>query len=91
VFVSEADKSAASRVERSLAVMVAAVLALSVLSFVAIIIATAAGADGATFGSGIWPTVFLVPYVGLPIGVVLMVVLLILNMRRRLRDSRGSR
>jgi uncharacterized membrane protein YhaH (DUF805 family) len=91
VDVSDADKTASSRIERSLAVMIAAVIGMSIIAFLAIIIATAVGVGGESFSSGVWPAVFLVPYIGLPIGLVLMLVLLIINMRRRLRDARGSR
>ena len=87
--VSDADKTSSSRIERSLAFMIAAVLGLSILSFIAMIIGTAAGVRD--FGEGLWPVIIFLPLIGLPIGLLLMIALLIINMRRRLRDARGSR
>ena len=87
--MSDEEKTPTSRAERSLAFMVAATLGLSVLAFLAVIIGTLAGVRD--FGSGIWPTVIFLPLIGLPIGLVFMIILLVLSMRRRLRDARGSR
>ncbi|MFB2582462.1 hypothetical protein ACEXQD_14535 [Herbiconiux sp. P15] len=87
--MSDADKTASSRAERSLAFMIAAVLGLSILSFIALIVGTAVGVRD--FGEGLWPVIIFLPLVGLPLGLLLMIVLLIINMRRRLRDARGSR
>lgn len=68
--------------------MIAAVLGLSVIAFLALIIGTAAGVTN--FGEGLWPIIIVLPLIGLPIGFVLMIILLVLNMRRRLRDARGG-
>jgi hypothetical protein len=87
--VSDVEKTPASRAERSLAFMVAATIGLSILAFLAVIVGTLLGVHD--FGSGLWPTIILLPLVGLPIGLILMITLLVLNMRRRLRDARGSR
>ncbi|MFK4730887.1 hypothetical protein ROT00_14455 [Agromyces mediolanus] len=78
-----------NRVERILAYMVAGSVGLSVLCIFAVLIATAAGAgadDG--FSRGVWPVVFFVPVVGLPLGFLLLVVLLIVNAVRRSREAR---
>ena len=69
--------------------MVAATVGLSVVSIFAVLIATATGAgadDG--FSQGIWPVVFFIPVVGLPLGFLLLVALLILNAVRRSREAR---
>jgi 1,4-dihydroxy-2-naphthoate octaprenyltransferase len=87
--VSDEEKTPTSRAERSLAFMVAATIGLSVLAFLAVIVGTLLGVRD--FGSGLWPTIIFLPLIGLPIGLVLMIVLLVLNMRRRARDARGSR
>jgi hypothetical protein len=87
--VTDADKTPTSRAERSLAFMVAASIGLSVLAFLAVIIATLAGVRD--FDGGLWPTIILLPLFGLPIGLVLMIVLLVLSTRRRLRDARGGK
>ncbi|WP_440710004.1 hypothetical protein [Herbiconiux sp. YIM B11900] len=87
--MSDADSPSSGRIERALAFMIAATLGLSVLAFLALIVGTAVGVRD--FGEGVWPVIIFLPLIGLPIGFVLMLVLLILNMRRRLRDARGSR
>jgi hypothetical protein len=87
--VSDVEKTPAGRAERALAFAVAATIGLSVLAFLAVIVGTLLGVRD--FGGGLWPTVIFLPLVGLPIGLILMIVLLVLNMRRRLRDARGSR
>lgn len=69
--------------------MVAATVGLSILSFLAIMIATLAGVganDG--FSQGVWPFVLMLPLIGLPIGFVLLIALLIVNGVRRTRESR---
>ena len=68
--------------------MTIGMVGLSVLSFFAIIIGTAmgAGADNG-FSQGIWPTIFILPVIALPIGILLLLALLILNMRRRAREA----
>ncbi|MGX5695613.1 hypothetical protein ACWKWP_05385 [Agromyces soli] len=77
------------RAERVLAYMIAATVGLSVVSIFAVLIATAMGAgadDG--FSQGIWPVVFFIPVVGLPLGFLLLVALLVLNAVRRSREAR---
>lgn len=72
-----------SRLERVLSAMVATVIALSVVSFFAIIIGTWMGMDSGAFSTGIWPTVTFIPLIGLPLGFVLIIVLLVVSTRRR--------
>ena len=71
--------------------MVMAMVALSILAFIGIIVGTAlgAGADNG-FAQGIWPTVFILPVIALPIGMILMVVLLVMNARRRAREANAA-
>ena len=72
--------------------MVAGVVGLSILAFLAIIIGTVAGAgtnDG--FSSGIWPVVFTLPYYGLPLGFLAIVTLMVMTGFRRSREARQSR
>ncbi|WP_104192062.1 hypothetical protein [Cryobacterium sp. Y82] len=81
-----------SRLERVLAYMVASVVGLSILAFIAVIIATAMGVgqnDG--FSRGIWPPIFILPLYGLPIGFVLIIVLIISVGVRRSRAARRDR
>jgi len=72
-----------SRLERVLAAIIGAVIALSVLAFFAIIIGTWAGMGSADFSVGLWPSVTLMPLFGLPVGFVLIIALLIVSTRRR--------
>lgn len=80
-----------SRIERIFAFMVAGIIGLSLICFIALMIATAVGMQRADFASGIWPVVATVPYVGLPIGIILIVILLILGIRRRGRDNAADK
>ncbi|NYF09908.1 hypothetical protein HDC94_001064 [Leifsonia sp. AK011] len=76
--------------ERILAYMVVAAVGLSVLSFLALIIATAVGTTGEQFSAFPWPTIIVLPLVGLPIGLVLMIVLLVLTAVRRGREAKDA-
>ena len=76
------------RGERVLAFMVAAAIGLSILCFIIVIIATAAGLKN--FGTPPWPTVILLPAIGLPIGLALMIALIIVSGLRRGREARDA-
>ncbi len=75
------------RLERVLAYMVAAVILVSLASFVALIIGTGASID---FTTGIWPFVVVLPLVGLPIGFVLIIALLVVSAVRRGRAAKDA-
>jgi hypothetical protein len=79
----------APRVQRILATMVLAIVAMSVLAFLAVIVGTAVGMQSADFAAGIWPAVAVLPLVGLPIACVLLIVVVVLAALRRARDARG--
>jgi hypothetical protein len=81
----------AHRGERVLAFMVASAVGLSIISFLAIIIGTAAGLAAADFSGGVWPIVFVLPLIGLPIGLVLMITLIIVSGLRRGREAKDAR
>ncbi|WP_368497187.1 hypothetical protein [Herbiconiux sp. A18JL235] len=88
--MSEPEASAPGRVERSLAVMIVSVIGLSFICMVVVLVAgLATGGQG--MNTTFWGVLAFIPWIGLPIGLVLMIVLLVLSMRRRLRDARGSR
>lgn len=83
---------AASRLERILAYMVAGVVGLSILAFLAVIIGTAAGAGANNgFGQGVWPLILALPLFGLPIGFVLIIVLMVMTGMRRAREARQNK
>ncbi|TQO20614.1 hypothetical protein FB472_2252 [Rhodoglobus vestalii] len=76
------------RIERVLAYLVAISIALAVLSFVAVVVATAAGQQD--FDTGAWPAVLTMPYFALPLGVAFIIILLVFNGRRRQREYRNG-
>lgn len=77
-----------NRGERILAFMVASAVGLSIIAFLSIIIGTAAGVRN--FGEGIWPVAFVLPLIGLPIGLILMIVLIVTSGLRRGREARDA-
>ena len=68
-----------NRVERVLAYMVASIIVLSLAAFIALIVGTAVGLERDDFAQGIWPTITILPLIGLPIGFVLIIVLLVVS------------
>ena len=86
-----AARATSNRFERVLAFAIAGIVVLSLVCFFAVVIGTAAGAgadDG--FSRGAWPAVFLVPYIGLPLAFLLIVVVLVLSGIRRRRAATGG-
>lgn len=77
----------ASRFERILAFMLLALVLLSVGTFVAIMVGTGQGMGSEDFATGIWPVVVMVPYIGLPLAIVLLITLMISSAVRRARES----
>ncbi len=81
----------ASRLQRILAYIIAALVIVSLVCIAAILIGTAAGQFAAQgSGKGLWPTVFLFPYAALPIAFVLIIVLLIVSARRNRALNRAN-
>jgi len=76
------------RIERTLAYLVAISIALAVISFVAVVVATAMGQTD--FDNGVWPAVITMPYFALPLGVLFIIILVVLNGRRRQREYRNG-
>lgn len=77
-----------NRGERILAFMVASAIGLSLIAFLSIIIGTAAGVRN--FGEGAWPVLIFLPQIGLPFGLILIIVLIVKSGRRRSRESRDA-
>lgn len=78
-------------IERVLAFMIVAIVAISLLCFVAVIAGTSLGVgahDG--FSHGVWPTVFMVPYIGLPVAFLMIIALLSSNAVRRRRTAAAA-
>lgn len=79
-----------NRLERALAYMVAAVILVSLASFVAVLIAYGQSFTAEQYSSGIWPIVTILPLIGLPIGFVLIIALLIVSAVRRGRAAKDA-
>lgn len=82
--VAEFSPVSDNRVDRVLAAMIVGILALVVVSFLLYMIGTAAG----WLTGGFETVVAFIPFFGLPLAVVLMLVLVIRVARRRMRESR---
>ena len=71
--------------------MVAGVVGLSILCFVAMIAGTALGVgDNDGFSKGLWPVIITLPLFGLPLGFLLTIGLIVFVAIRRNRDSSAS-
>lgn len=88
-FVTNTTPPAPGRVQRILAYMIASAVGVAVVSFVAVIIATAAGVRD--FGEGVWPFVYMLVPVALVFGFVLLIALLIVTAVQRSRASKDAR
>ena len=77
----------ASRAQRVLAFMFAAVMGLSLISLILIIVAGAIRADVRT---GIWPVILVLPLPGLSMAVLLLIALLAVTAVRRSRAARDA-
>lgn len=86
--VTDPQKHNVSRSERVLAFMLLALVLLSVGTFVAIMVGTMQGMGSDDFASGLWPVVVMVPYIGLPLAIVLLITLMVSSAVRRARESR---
>ena len=88
--MTSSPSHAADVVERVLAYAIAALVLLSLISFIADIAGTVSGASD-TFGEGLWPVVLIFPLIGLPLGFVLVIALLVASFLRRGREARMNR
>jgi len=84
-----ADNSAVrlNRTERILAFVLAAVAALSIIGILAVFIGRITGAD---LSSGVWPVIAVLPFIGLPIALVLAIVFIFVTGTRRRRLAAGD-
>lgn len=88
--VSDSGPILDNRAERVLAYMFVAVVGLSIICFFAVMIGTFSGVTRDEMGTGIWAVVTMLPWFGLPIAFLLLIVLLIVNGVRRARTSRAG-
>ncbi|TXN30884.1 hypothetical protein [Lacisediminihabitans profunda] len=72
------------RNERVLAYMIVTVIAVAILDLIGVLIAAAAGAKS------IWPIFGVLPLIGLPLGILLIVALTVISARRRSAEARAQ-
>ena len=87
VFVANDTPILGNRLERILAFMVASAIGLSILCFLLVIIGSVAGWD---FSQNPLNTIFFLPMIALPLGLILIVVLLITSGIRRGREAKDA-
>lgn len=81
----------ASRAERMLAYMVAGIVGVSILSFLAVMVGSLMDSGTQGWAShGIWPFVIMFPWFGLPLAMVLLITLVVLSSIRRTREARRN-
>lgn len=85
-----ADDVPVRRIDRILSFMSLGLLALSIICFFSIMIATASGMEQADFGQGIWPVVGLVVWIAPILAFALLLTVLVMSFVRRSRANRGS-
>jgi hypothetical protein len=85
--VAENTRVPLNRIERILAYVIGSVLGVSVIAIVATFIGRAASVD---FSAGAWPAALVLPLIGLPIVVILLIVFLIMSVTRRARLARDA-
>ncbi|MEQ1735142.1 MAG: hypothetical protein ABL886_01775 [Rhodoglobus sp.] len=76
------------RLERILAVMVAAAIGLSIAAILAVVIATGVGVT--EFSSGAWPAIIVLQAAGIISGAALMIALLVISGLRRGREAKDA-
>jgi hypothetical protein len=75
------------RIDRILAFMSLGLLALSIVCFFAIMIASTGDTD---FSTGVWPVIGTVVYIAPIVAFLLLIAVLIMSFVRRSRANRGS-
>ena len=76
-----------NRIERILAFVIGSVAGISIVAIAAVFIGRAVGAD---FAVGVWPAAAVLPLIGLPLVVVLLLAFLVLTVTRRARLARDA-
>jgi len=68
--------------------MLASAIGLSILAIIAILVGTGVGVRD--FDEGIWPVIIMLPNIGFPLGIILLVVLVVVSARRKSRAARDA-
>lgn len=87
----DSDQSAQTRphrTERVLISMIAAIVLLSMAAFVARMVGQVSGVDDWTAGA--WPVVSVLPLLGLPLAMLLVIGYIVASAVRRSRTTRGT-
>lgn len=82
--MAEFSKVGDNRLDRVLAAMIVGILALVIVSFIVYM----AGSMGGWLAGALLTIVAFIPFFGLPLALVFMIVLVIRVARRRMRESR---
>jgi formate/nitrite transporter FocA (FNT family) len=77
-----------NRNERILAYMLASAIGLSILAIIAILVGTGVGVRD--FDEGVWPVIIMLPNIGFPLGIILLVVLVVVSARHKSRAARDA-
>lgn len=88
--MTESTAPTPSRIERILAYMAVAVVAIALIALMTLLIAAASGMIGTDFAVGAWPVIGLLPLVGFPTGILLILALLITTTVRRARGAQSD-
>jgi hypothetical protein len=85
--VTEKTPANTNRTERVIAYMIVSTIALTIVTLIAIIIGAGTGIDAST---GIWPAITILPIIGLPAAIVLIIALVASSAVRRARAARDG-
>jgi hypothetical protein len=85
--VAENTPVTVHRTERVLTYMAASSIGLAIIAIIALLIAGAARID---ISQGVWPTVFVLPPIGLTLGLIFAITFIIVSAIRRTRAARDA-
>ena len=85
--VTEKTPANTNRTERVIAYMIVSTIALTIVAIIATIIAAGTGLDASV---GLWPAITLLPMIGLPAAIILIIVLVTSSAIRRSRAARDG-
>jgi hypothetical protein len=88
VTVAENNPVDVNRNERILAYMVASAIGLSIIAIIAVIAGTGFGVTD--FDEGVWPVLIVLPSIGLPLGLLLLIALVIVIVVRKSRAAKDA-
>ncbi len=89
--MTQQTPASVSRPQRILSYIIAALVIVSLVCFAAILIGTALGGFAQQgSGQGLWPVIFLLPFLSLPIAFILIIVLIVMTGRRRSREAKAA-